>query len=174
MLCPALRLLPLGLMVSVGLAHAGYDPDAEEATPWVELAANLPAAPKPESLVAIDLGPATSRRIQVDRDSVSVGADGVVRYSVLIQSEGGARTLNYEGMRCESGEWKIYAFGRADGQWSENRYPRWSVVKDRETGGYHRELFYHYFCNVDVRGNLAAIRNALRVGGVRRGDSRAF
>jgi hypothetical protein len=63
----------------------------------------------------------------------------VVRYTVVVKSPAGAETVSFEGMRCESGERKLYAFGRADGQgggeWSRNRYARWDVIKGRQQTG---------------------------------------
>jgi hypothetical protein len=146
----------------------------EEIKPWSELQTTLPGAPKEANMVRIDTGPAARATCDVDKASVSAGADGVVRYSVVIQAAGGARTVNYEGMRCATGEWKIYAFGRPDGSWARNRYARWTPLKDREIGGYHRELYYHYFCTVDGRADKTVIDRALRDGGIRRGESTSF
>ncbi len=163
------------LLLTVSLAsHAGdwgkFDIEFEEAKPWDELQAQMPGAPKSENLVRIDIGPAVSHHYFVDKTSISSGSDGVVRYSIIVKATGGAQTVNFEGMRCASGEWKLYAFGRPDGAWVRNKYARWSVIKDRETAGYHRELFYHYFCTVDGPGDMKVIDKALRQGGVRRGD----
>jgi hypothetical protein len=171
-----MRLIPTVIVLALALpARAGdwgkFDIEFEEAKPWTELQAQLPAAPKPESLVAIDIGAAIAHRVYVDKASVSSAGDGVVRYSVLIKATGGAQTVNYEGMRCESGEAKIYAFGRPDGSWVRNKYARWSRIQDRASFGYQRELFYHYFCTVDGRAEMKVIDQALRTGGLRRGES---
>lgn len=122
-------------------------------------------------MVRIDLGSATRNEYFVDKTSVTSGSDGVVRYTVVIVSAGGARTVNFEGMRCTTSEWKLYAFGRPDGAWARNRYASWAVIKDRATADYHRELFAHYFCTVDGNGDMKVIDHALRVGGIRRGES---
>lgn len=170
-----LAALLLALSLPTGAGDWGkFDIEFEEAKPWDELQAQLPGAPLEGNLARIDLGPAIRHEYLVDKTSVSSGGDGVVRYSVVVKAAGGARTVNFEGMRCETGEWKIYAFGRPDGTWVRNKYAKWSVIKDRESAGYHRELFYHYFCTVDGRGDMKTIAKAFREGGVRRGESRAY
>lgn len=146
----------------------------EEVKPWNELQASLPGVPKEENLVRLDLGPAVRNAYFVDKPSITPGSDGVVRYSILVRSAGGASTVNFEGMRCASGEWKLYAFGRPDGTWVRNKRANWAPIKDRELAGYHRELFYHYFCTVDGHGDMQVIQRALKSGGVRRGEETSF
>lgn len=174
-----MRPLSISLLLALSLtASAGdwgqFDSEFEEAKPWNEIEAQLPGPPKPENLLRIDVGPATRHQYFVDTTSVSSSSDGVVRYSLVVKSTGGAQTVNFEGMRCESGEWKLYAFGRPDGTWVRNKYARWSIIKDRETAGYHRELYYHYFCTVDGVGDMKVIEKAFRQGGVRRGENPSF
>jgi len=78
----------------------------------------------------------------------------------------GADGVELDVMRCASGEWKLYAFGRPDGSWVRNKRASWVPVKDRETAGYHRELFYHYFCTVEGAVNLKYIHHLLKTGGL--------
>jgi hypothetical protein len=148
-----------------------FEVEFEETKPWNELETQLPGVPKTDNLIRIDPGPATAHQYFVDKASVSAASDGVVRYSMIIKTAGGAKTINFEGMRCASGEWKVYAFGRPDGTWARNKYARWYTVKDRETGGYHKELFYHYFCTVEGPADMKAIEKAWREGGLRRGEA---
>lgn len=132
------------------LAKSEYlNPDfVEDTTPWEEIAASLPAYPKTENLVPIVVSSATSNRFMVDTESISVGKDGVVRYTVVIESPRGARTVNYEGLRCETMERKIYAFGQADGKWTENKRASWEDIKRRSLLSYHKPLFEGVFCDL--------------------------
>ena len=142
-----------------------YDFD-EDKKPWQEVQAQLPAYPKPENLIPITVSSATSNRFFVDSASVSVGEDNVVRYTVVVRSPSEAQTVNYEGMRCETGERKIYAFGHEGKEWSRNRYARWEPIKGRQQTGYHRELFFHYFCpGGEGMPVLGKIRYRLKTGG---------
>lgn len=155
------------------LSNFEYEFD-DNAKTWQEIQTRLPPYPKAENLVEFPVSAATRNRYYIDYDSISVGTDGVVRYSVLIRSPAGAETLNFEGMRCETGERKLYAFGRQDGQgggaWSRNRYAKWEPVPARLAVSHQRELFFHYLCTVDTAGDLKKIRYAVKQGGVRRGE----
>jgi hypothetical protein len=169
-------LFPLPLILCLQTAMAGwgdfeYDFDADK-KPWQEIEAKLPAYPQAERLVPIAVSAASRNRHFIDEASLSVGEDGVVRYTVVVRTPGGAENVSFEGMRCDSGERKLYAFGRSDGkgggEWSRNRHARWEPIAARQATGYHRELFYHYFCTVEGKANLAAIRRYLRQGGLYR------
>lgn len=151
------------------------DFDAEE-KPWREIEANLPAYPRPENLVAFEVSAATRHRHFLDTASLSVGEDGVVRYTVVIRTAGGAENVSFEGMRCDTGERKLYAFGRptgsGGGEWLRNRHARWEPIPVRQAASYQRELFYHYLCTVEGKGDLTAIRRNLKQGGFYRDSER--
>ncbi len=142
----------------------------QKAKPWKEIQAAIPAYPRADKLVGFEVSAATRNKFYVDPLSVSVGDDGVVRYTVLIRSPSGAETVSFEGMRCDIGDRKLYAFGHADGQgggtWSRNRYAKWEPIKEREQTNYQKVLFYHYFCTVEGQGNLAFIHKILKSGGL--------
>ena len=154
---------------SYGLADFERDFD-DEAKVWKEVQASIPPYPKVENLIPFVVSAATRNKYFIDFPSVSVGADGVVRYTVVVRSPAGAETVSFEGIRCDSGERKLYAFGHADGQgggeWSRNRYARWAAIKDRQQTGYHRELYFHYLCTIEGTGNLKTIRHLLKTGGI--------
>lgn len=122
----------------------------EDTTAWEEIAASLPAYPKNENLVAFEVSSATSNKFMIDTASISVGKDDVVRYTIVIESPRGARTVNHEGLRCETMERKIYAFGQADGKWTENKRAAWESIKVRSLLSYHKALFEDIFCDVGV------------------------
>lgn len=134
---------------------------------WQEVQQQLPPYPKPDNFIAISLGPRFGNRFLVDYPSVTAGEDGVVRYSVVVESPSGARTVNFEGMRCATGERKLYAFGHGDyksgGVWARNRYAKWEPILSRND--YRRELFHHYFCTVDGAAKLPEIQRYLKTGG---------
>ncbi|MBM4180930.1 MAG: CNP1-like family protein [Betaproteobacteria bacterium] len=138
--------------------------------PWKEVEAAMPAYPRADKLVGFEVSSASQNKFYVDLPSVSVGDDGVVRYTVVIRSPSGAETVSFEGMRCDIGDRKLYAFGHADGKgsgaWSRNRYAKWEPIKEREQTSYQKVLFYHYFCTVEGQGNLAFIHKILKSGGL--------
>ena len=158
---------------SHGLGDFEYDFD-ENTKAWKEIQTRLPPYPKAENLVEFSVSSATSNRFYIDYNSIDVGADGVVRYTVLIRSPQGAETVSCEGLRCENGERQLYAFGHRDGkgggQWSRNRFAKWELIPARQATSHQRELFFHYLCTVDTAGDLKKIQYAVKHGGVRRGE----
>lgn len=130
-------------------------------TSWKESAITIPAYPRDANLLPIDVSSATSNSFRIDTASLSVGKDDVVRYTVVIESPRGARTVNYEGLHCETSEFKIYAFGQPDGTWNENKYPSWENVKRRSLLSYRKALYEQYFCpdGVQIRNVETGIRN---------------
>lgn len=70
----------------------------EEAAPeWKELPLQLPAFPVPDNLIPLQVSPDASASFFIDEKSLSLGADGIVRYSLLVKAAGGAENLSYEG-----------------------------------------------------------------------------
>lgn len=160
------------LLPAVCLGKTEYlNPDFEEdTTPWEEKAASLPAYPKTENLVRFDVSSATANKFMIDTASLSVGQDGVVRYTVVIESPSGARTVNFEGMRCDPAEYKIYGFGQENGKWAENRYATWQPFKQRSLLSYHKALFEDHFCPDWIR-----IQDAEEgIANLRRGKAEGF
>jgi CNP1-like family. len=144
-------ILLLTLLPGLALAVEYLNPDfVEDNTPWEEVAARLPAYPKDGNLVPFVASSATNNKFMIDAASLSVGKDGVVRYTVVIESPRGARTVNYEGLRCDTAERKIYAFGQADGKWTENKRAAWESIKVRSMLSYHKALFEDIFCDVGI------------------------
>jgi hypothetical protein len=146
------------------LAHAEWgevEREFEEDKPWVEAAAQLPAYPKAESLLPFNVSSASRNRYFIDSASVSVGSDGVIRYTVVIEAAGGAKNVSFEGLRCESGEYRLYAYGQPDGTWSEARNARWEAIKFRSLLSYQKALSEDYFCpdGLPVRDSQEAIAN---------------
>jgi CNP1-like family len=122
-----------------------YELDQEK-KPWDELQTQLPAYPKPENLLAFDIGSNTANRYFVDAASLSVGEDGVVRYTLVIRTAGGATNVSFEGIRCDGRSVRVYAFGHVNSQWSRARNAGWREIQPREINGYHFALHRDYFC----------------------------
>ncbi|WP_153117740.1 CNP1-like family protein [Rhodocyclus tenuis] len=155
-----------GCCLSASLAQAeGFDSDYEELV-WEEIQPQLPAAPKASALLPFFVSASTDNRFFVDGDSISVGSDGVVRYTLVVISAAGVRNVSYEGVRCESGERRLYAFGRNDGSWSKARGNAWARIKDSSLNRQHAALYNEYFCPIGIVVNDAEeARMALRAGG---------
>ncbi len=154
--------------LSIQSAHAEWgeiEREFEQDKPWVEVAAQLPPYPKNENLIAFAVSSATRNQHFVDSASISVGEDKAIRYSVVIDAAAGARNVSFEGMRCASGERRLYAYGHPDGSWSKARNAGWEGIKLRSLLSYQKSLFENYFCpdGLPVQDSAEAVRN-LRQG----------
>jgi hypothetical protein len=64
----------------------------------------------------------------------------------VAKSQEGATNISYEGIRCQSFERKLYAFGRADGSWSRSRRDQWEPIINNAANRQHAALAKDYFC----------------------------
>jgi hypothetical protein len=161
-------LLLLTLSASLHAAGWGeFERDFDEpGKPWTEVEAKMPAYPKESGLIHFYVSAVSPHRHFVDYPSVTVGEDGVVRYTVVVRTAGGAENVTYEGMRCATGERKLYGFGHANGSWSRNKYARWDVIRARDAMSYQRELFFSYFCAGGMgEPEISRIQRHLKSGG---------
>lgn len=110
----------------------------------LQSAVTLPAWPKNENLIEFYVSNTTSFRFFIDAASVSVGADRVVRYTLIARSQSGVANVSYEGIRCDNGTYTVYAYGR-DERWSV-RESEWRDIEPKSTARWHHELRANYFC----------------------------
>lgn len=160
------RVILLAALVSFFATSVRAEFDEEyETRPWQEVEVTLPKAPDAAGMLPFFVSAASDNRYFIDGASLTVGADGVVRYVLLVETGGGARNITFEGMRCETRERRIYASGRRDGSWSRSRNNAWERIQDNALNRQHAALFLEYFCpgGVIVRDADEA-REALRRG----------
>jgi hypothetical protein len=143
---------------------------------WKEDDLKLPPYPQDKNLLPFKLtGAPTTNRFYVDGTSLSVGSDKVIRFVLVIRTLGNATTVSYAGMRCATGEWKNYAFGRSNGTWAVDEGSKWERMTYRDRNNFQETLAKDYFCfsGVSGGGNMGdakALVNRLRYPPVR--DSR--
>jgi len=128
-------------------AQSRFEEDFDDKEkPWQEIAVQLPQAPKQEDLASFYVSATATQSFAVDTKSVSVGTDGVIRYSLVAISEAGAKNVSYEGIRCATYERKLYAFGRSDGSWSRSRRDQWERIPANAMNRQHAALAKDFFC----------------------------
>ena len=143
-----------------------YLTDEFEDKPWEEQKAQLPPYPKPENLVRINVSAVTSFDFFVDRASVSVDKDEVIRYTLVARSADGATNVSFEGIRCATRERKLYAFGSTGNNWMQSRNAEWAKIREATANRQHAALADDYFCpgRLAVRNTEEAL-DALKRGG---------
>ena len=126
----------------------------------------LPAFPQPDKLIPFVVSAMTDNKFMIDSESLSIGSDGIFRYTLVIVSPSGAQNVSYEAMDCSTAERRIYALGRADKTWSKARSDQWVKIVDNSLNRHHAELYTDYFCPIGISiRNADEVREALRRGG---------
>lgn len=137
-----------GLVVCAGLSFPAMAGLLVEADPdWKEGELRMPPAPTESNLRSFDVGSPSPNSFFVDEASVGVGADGVVRYTLVVRTPGGAENVTFEGIRCATGERRIYASGRKDGSWTPMKSRAWQPIGDNAYNRPRAALAYDYFCD---------------------------
>ncbi len=130
---------------------------------WKEIALQLPAAPRTEDLLPFYVSPTATQTFAIDAKSLSVGADDVVRYTLVTTSASGAKNISYEGIRCQLLHKKLYAFGHPDGSWSRSRRDQWEPISGNAANRQHAALAGDYFCQGGmVAGKASEIVERMR------------
>jgi CNP1-like family len=135
-----------------------------ESPAWKEEASELPAYPEYDRLLEVPASlPGNDFRVFIDPDSLSVGADQVVRYTLVIVSSSGVRNISYEGLHCGSNETRRYAYG-SDDKWFPIEASPWQRVSDIGMDHYRHVLYWDYLCkplrpNLDAAAMLKRLRN---------------
>ena len=121
-----------------------------------------PAYPNDASLVEFVVPEAGGFRFFVDRATLGpTGKDGVVRYVLVARSPDGASNVSYEGIRCSTGQYRIFAVGGPGRSWG-GRASEWRALGAR----WHRALYREYFCpqSEPIRSAAEGVQ-ALEAGG---------
>lgn len=125
----------------------------------------LPAYPRPADLLPFFVSAASDFRFFIDRAALSVGKDGVVRYTLVALSPQGAQSVSFEGLRCATREVRGYATGGADGTWLRRDTP-WRAIAPRSVQRWHNALAAEYLCpgGIPIQSAAEGV-DALRRGG---------
>lgn len=167
----------LGMAVVAGQAGAANnDPFGkpklndywEDEKIWQESEVPPPAFPVNADLLPVYVSAVATNEYLIDAKSVSVGPDGVVRYSLVVRTPGGAQNISFEGMRCDTREWKMLATGRITpegGVWAKARISEWRPIENKPVNRHHAAIWKDYFCpNGSVIRSGDDGRNALKMG----------
>lgn len=115
---------------------------------WVEDdLRQLPPFPSPSSFVTFVVQRSSKYSYRVDRSSLSVGKDGVVRFVLAIEASGAGPQVSYAGIHCQTKEWKTYAIGTDGNAWRRPNKPAWEAIERKSAENYREELYGTYFCS---------------------------
>jgi hypothetical protein len=144
--------------------QSGLDPFApmvfKEGTTTMPL-----SPPNPKTLVPFYVSQHTIFKFAVDTDSILIGADGVTRYIVVMTSPNGNEQAQYEGIRCDSFQWRLYGT-LENGAWRENPLSTWRTIQSNVPNRYQASLAQGAFCNFNSQEkNIKNILSSLNPNG---------
>ncbi|MBU3621244.1 CNP1-like family protein [Polynucleobacter sp. CS-Odin-A6] len=167
----SIPLLPISLAFCLTLAGCAGDPLESGVDPFAPMVFK-------EGVTAMPLNPPNATTIQpfyvsqqtifkfaVDTDSILIGNDGVTRYIVILTSPNGNSQVQYEGIRCDSFQWRLYGTFES-GTWKENPLSSWRPIQDRTPNRYQAALAQGAFCNFNSQEkNIKTIIKSLNPNG---------
>jgi hypothetical protein len=120
-----------------------YDEEQEKLN-WKEAEVRLPSYPKDADLIEFQVSSGATFRFFIDAASLSVAGDGVVRYTLVARSPSGTANVSFEGIRCASKSYKVFARGTG-GSWTR-REGEWQVIEARTIQRWHNVLYFEFLC----------------------------
>ena len=122
-----------------------YDPNLE--IPWLELETRVDAPPREEDLKELPMDSLPPNlKLYADFTNLVVDKrDLVTRTWFVVRSSQGAYNGTYEGIRCATKEYKIYAFANPTRNKALRvaKFPSWREIK---ANSYRAELAVDYLC----------------------------
>lgn len=126
-----------------------FDYDDSNDKPWQEDLVSKLAPPDFDNLLKLNIDkPPIGFTIYIDEQSLSVSeSDLIIRYWLVLKA-GKSRNAQYEGIKCNSREYKVYAY---ENKWDKtkvklNPASKWDFI---ETNGHNRfrdEMRRYFFC----------------------------
>jgi hypothetical protein len=142
--------------------------DDSDDIPWIENETKVLGLPNPDNLMVVNLDQLPrGMTLMLDESSISVNEeDRVVRVWLWVRTGSGADNASFEGFRCDTREYKVYAYGnpRRTPPVTKAKRPRWREAKKLPSGNYRRELMDFYFCGFNEIRNASDIVGYLTGG----------
>lgn len=102
------------------------DPD------WKESEAPPPPQFQAARVLALDMPRHITTRVGVDPETLRITDDGIVRYVMVASTSGGGVNASYEGIRCLTGEVKVYARYSSNGTWRALPDAEWKPLNGNQ------------------------------------------
>jgi len=157
----------ISLVFALGLTACAGDPMVSGVDPFApsifkEGAVVMPSSPPNKATtLPFYVTNTTVFKFAIDTNSIVVGTDGVTRYIVIITNPSGENQVQYEGIRCDSFQWRLYGTFE-NGAWRENPLSEWRDIKFNIPNRYQAALAQGAFCNISSQEkNISVIQKSL-------------
>ncbi|MFM2030227.1 MAG: hypothetical protein RL517_1420 [Pseudomonadota bacterium] len=160
-----IQLHSIGLAIGLTLIACAGDPLESGLDPYAPMiykegTTAMPLNPPNKSkLQPFYVSPQTIFKFEVDTSSILVGNDGITRYIVVLTSPNGNTQAQYEGIRCNSFQWRLYGTFES-GVWRENPLSNWRDIQEHAPNRYQAALAQGAFC--DLSSQEKNINNILQ------------
>jgi len=165
------RLPILSLALGLALAGCAGDPLESGVDPFAPMvfkegATAMPLNPPNKATIQpFYVSQQTIFKFAVDTNSILIGNDGITRYIVVLTSPNGNSQIQYEGIRCDSFQWRLYGT-LENGAWKENPLSTWRAIQSNVPNRYQAALAQGAFCNFSSQEKIVkAIVNSLNPNG---------
>jgi hypothetical protein len=165
------RLSILSLAISLAIAGCAGDPLESGVDPFAPMvfkegATAMPLnPPNNPTTQPFYVSQQTVFKFAVDTNSILIGNDGITRYIVILTSPNGNSQVQYEGIRCDSFQWRLYGTFES-GVWKENPLSSWRGIQDQTPNRYQAALAQGAFCNFNSQEkNIKNIIQSLNPNG---------
>ena len=131
------RRLAAALCLAVPALALAQDYANQDLPDWKEDPVPPPPAYTTEAarLIDIDMPAGASVQAGIDPATIAINlATGIVRYVVVLRGPS-AVNASYEGIRCSTGEYKIYARQSQGNPWSPSSQPQWKPLLNQSGFG---------------------------------------
>ena len=162
-----IRIYALTVAILANLLACAGDPLESGVDPFAPMvfkegATEMPLNPPNQAtLVPFHVSNTTKFKYAIDTSSILIGPDGVTRYIVVLTSPNGNDQVQYEGIRCDSFQWRLYGTFES-GVWRENPLSTWLGIKDHTPNRYQAALAQGAFCNINSQEkNIKSVLKSL-------------
>ena len=157
----------MGIAIGVSLISCAGDPMESGLDPYAPMVfkegiTTMPLnPPNPGTLIPFYVSETTIFKFAVDTDSISIGKDGVTRYIVVMTNPSGEKQAQYEGIRCDSFQWRLYG-NLENNVWRENPLSSWRAIQTSVPNRYQAALAQGAFCSfTSQEKNMATVQKSL-------------
>lgn len=145
--------------------------DESLVAPWIEQEIQIPDPPEPGDLHPLQLtGLPPGFKLFLDLDGITFNAkDGVIRLWMVLRSSAGNDNTSYEGYRCSTGEYKVFAYANArrDPPVRQMTRSTWRSPRGERSTNYRRYLMDQTLCGLRGARPPVEIQQAVRRGQLR-------
>ena len=137
--------LLLALCLSLDANAQLFGKEEEDSTEKKEWKVELPPFPEEANLLSFYVSPIQTQKFEIDETSLVIGTNEI-RYTLVATSPSGVKNITYEGLQCDGGNFRRYAFGRHDNTWSMSRRDEWRPIHFLDANRPQASLALNFFC----------------------------